>query len=116
MRLAATRTPRMIEPSVQPGERGLAPRRAAAAREDSMHLRRTLASLLALLALSSALGLLAGPPAPVVTEPGGDVSGALVIVGGGAMPDDVRDQFIKLGGGDKARLVVIPTASATGGE
>jgi len=32
------------------------------------------------------------------------------------MPDDVREQFLKLAGGDKAKLVVIPTASASAGE
>jgi cyanophycinase len=37
--------------------------------------------------------------------------GALVIVGGGGMPDDVRDKFMALAGGKDARLVVIPTAS-----
>jgi cyanophycinase len=37
--------------------------------------------------------------------------GALVIQGGGATPDAVRDRFLELAGGPKARLVVIPTAS-----
>lgn len=37
--------------------------------------------------------------------------GSLVIVGGGPTPDTVRDRFLELGGGEKARLVVIPTAS-----
>ena len=41
------------------------------------------------------------------------VAGALVIVGGGKLPDGVRDEFFKLAGGAaKARIVVIPTASA----
>src|SRR4051794_39669103 len=39
--------------------------------------------------------------------------GTLVIVGGGTMPGDVRDEFIKRAGGANAKLVVIPTASAT---
>src|SRR5262245_6713935 len=34
--------------------------------------------------------------------------GALVIVGGGKTPDAVRDRFLELAGGRKARLVVIP--------
>jgi cyanophycinase len=38
--------------------------------------------------------------------------GALVIQGGGATPDAVRDRFLELAGGQQARLVVIPTASA----
>jgi cyanophycinase len=36
--------------------------------------------------------------------------GSLVICGGGMLPDDVRDQFVQLAGGPKARIVVIPTA------
>ena len=37
--------------------------------------------------------------------------GALVIVGGGGVPDNIRDKFMALAGGKDARLVVIPTAS-----
>ena len=39
------------------------------------------------------------------------VTGSLVIVGGGGLPDSIRDRFVQLGGGKKGRLVVIPTAS-----
>lgn len=47
--------------------------------------------------------------APRVQEP---VAGALVIVGGGKLPDGVRAEFFKLAGGaGKAIIVVIPTAS-----
>jgi cyanophycinase len=41
-----------------------------------------------------------------------NIPGALVIVGGGGLPEAVRDRFLELAGGAKARLVVIPTASA----
>jgi cyanophycinase len=37
--------------------------------------------------------------------------GALVIVGGGGIPDGVRDKFMALAGGKAAKLVIIPTAS-----
>jgi cyanophycinase len=37
--------------------------------------------------------------------------GSLVICGGGSLPDDVRDRFVELAGGPKARLVIIPTAN-----
>jgi cyanophycinase len=37
--------------------------------------------------------------------------GSLVIVGGGLLPDTVRERFVLLAGGKQARLVVIPTAS-----
>ena len=56
-----------------------------------------------------ALPIGAAPPYP--PEP---VPGALVIVGGGKLPAAARDQFFQLAGGkDKARLVVLPTASAS---
>ena len=41
------------------------------------------------------------------------IKGSLVIVGGGPMPDCVRENFLRLAGGSQARLVIIPTASAT---
>jgi len=37
-------------------------------------------------------------------------SGALVIVGGGSMPEDVVARFVELAGGKDARIVVLPTA------
>src|SRR5260370_30337616 len=45
--------------------------------------------------------------------PAGDAPrrGSLVIVGGGGMPENVRDKFIALAGDKAARIVVIPTAS-----
>ena len=57
-----------------------------------------------------ALLLAAGQDATRVQEP---VAGSLVIVGGGKLPDAVRDEFFKLAGGaGKAKIVVVPTASA----
>ncbi|OJW21517.1 MAG: cyanophycinase [Planctomycetales bacterium 71-10] len=38
-------------------------------------------------------------------------AGHLVICGGGGLPDSVRDRFVELAGGAKARIVVVPTAS-----
>ena len=38
-------------------------------------------------------------------------SGALVIVGGGTIPDDVVKRALELAGGEKARVLVIPQAS-----
>jgi cyanophycinase len=46
-----------------------------------------------------------GQPAPAA------LAGSLVICGGGGLPDTVRDEFVRLAGGPKARIVVIPTAS-----
>lgn len=40
------------------------------------------------------------------------IKGSLVIVGGGKIPDAVREEFLRLAGGSQTRLVVIPTASA----
>ncbi|MGE3803985.1 MAG: cyanophycinase [Gemmataceae bacterium] len=39
------------------------------------------------------------------------LKGALVICGGGKLPDEISDRFLELAGGNKARLVIIPTAS-----
>lgn len=44
---------------------------------------------------------------PPLTE----LPGPLVIVGGGGMPTEAREAFVTLAGKDKARLVIIPTAS-----
>lgn len=48
------------------------------------------------------------PPAKRI-DPAG-ISGSLVLVGGGHIPADAREQFLKLAGGSKAKIVVIPTA------
>lgn len=50
------------------------------------------------------------PPPPITGVPG-----PLVIVGGGGMPESVRRAFVELAGKDKAKIVVIPTASADAG-
>lgn len=38
-------------------------------------------------------------------------SGAIVIVGGGGIPDGLRDKFMALAGGKAAKLVIIPKPS-----
>jgi cyanophycinase len=38
-------------------------------------------------------------------------TGTLVLCGGGKLPDVVRDRFLHLAGGERAQVVVIPTAS-----
>jgi cyanophycinase len=43
--------------------------------------------------------------------PPADLPGPLVIVGGGGVPAEAREAFVTLAGKDKAKLVVIPTAS-----
>lgn len=48
------------------------------------------------------------PPAEVATP--SVPSGALVIVGGGGMPREIVDRFVKLGGGAEGKFVVLPTA------
>jgi cyanophycinase len=78
--------------------------------------RRSLLGWLMFLALTAGLGALAGQPAPRVTQPCEELPGGLVIVGGGGIPDDIRDEFVKLAGGAKGKLVVIPTASANADE
>ncbi|WP_435008327.1 cyanophycinase [Tundrisphaera lichenicola] len=56
------------------------------------------------------LALAAFPSISTADE--GPVLGSLVIVGGGGMPDEVRDKFVALAGGEASKIVVIPTASA----
>ena len=45
------------------------------------------------------------PAAPIVPH------GALVIVGGGGVPDDITQKFIELAGGPDSLIVVLPTAN-----
>jgi cyanophycinase len=52
------------------------------------------------------------PDAQAVVADDRRPGGSLVICGGGRMPEEVRDRFIELAGGRKARIVVIPTAHA----
>lgn len=71
--------------------------------------------------LASLLGVLLGLLPAMAAEPKGETpspnaatpahAGSLVIVGGGGLPDSIRDRFLQLAGGKKGRLVVIPTAS-----
>ncbi len=66
---------------------------------------------LACLSMLSLSPIQAQLPAPTkLPEP---LAGSLVIVGGGTIPDSVVEAFHKLAGGAKAKLVVIPTASAS---
>src|SRR5262245_63487801 len=62
------------------------------------------AVLLLLWPAHPALAQCAGPPLA-------EAPGALVVCGGGSLPDAVRDHFVELAGGPRARLVIIPTAS-----
>ncbi|MCY2964962.1 MAG: cyanophycinase [Planctomycetota bacterium] len=39
------------------------------------------------------------------------IKGTLFLCGGGRLPDEVRDAFVEAGGGEKCRLVIIPTAT-----
>ena len=44
--------------------------------------------------------------------PRSEAKGALLICGGGALPESVTSRFVELAGGQTGRLVVIPTASS----
>jgi cyanophycinase len=73
-------------------------------------LRRPLAALVLFLTLPAFAEQKAA--APERLRPAG-IDGALVIVGGGKTPDAALDRFMKFAGGEKAKLVIIPTTSAT---
>lgn len=51
----------------------------------------------------------ADPPAEAPIVPDG-IRGALVLCGGGPLPESIRKEFVELAGGEDAKLVVIPTA------
>ena len=51
-------------------------------------------------------------PPPTATPHAAGSDGTLFLVGGGTLPDPVRRRFLELAGGKKARLVIIPSASA----
>jgi cyanophycinase len=55
------------------------------------------------------IGFLTAAELPEPAEP---ISGSLVICGGGQLPERIQRRFVQLAGGDKARIVVIPTAAA----
>src|SRR5690242_18409438 len=83
----------------------------------SSPLHAVLRPLALLLGLAVVLGCLpaarSAEPAPAgdLGPEAGAPAGSLVIVGGGGLPDAVRDRFLELAGGKNARVVVIPTAS-----
>ena len=68
-------------------------------------------SLIGLFLLAAAIRADEPKPFPWL-DPAG-IRGSLVIVGGGSLPESVRTRFVELAGGKEAKLVVIPTASAT---
>ena len=80
-------------------------------------VRRPFAAALAAVCLSVVPALAGGEPKAAEPTPraaSNDFTGALVIVGGGGFPDDIRDRFLQLARdkqGKPGRLVVIPTAS-----
>lgn len=49
----------------------------------------------------------------LIKAPAKEIPGTLFLVGGGAMPKNGKEEFVKLAGGDNAQIVVIPTASET---
>ena len=67
-----------------------------------------------LVLLTAAVGprfdLRAAEPVRQRIDPQG-IDGSLVIAGGGKLPKDIIERFIKLAGGEEAHLVIIPTAS-----
>lgn len=66
----------------------------------------------ALVVLGADLALLTrGAVGGGVAAPKRLAGGALMICGGGKLPDSVRDRFVELAGGRDAKIVVIPTAN-----
>jgi cyanophycinase len=53
---------------------------------------------------------IASPPEQALLSRPLSSGGALVICGGGGIPESVRDRFVELAGGRRARILIIPTA------
>jgi cyanophycinase len=70
-------------------------------------------AVIAMLITASLASIRAAEPMPTVDAGAKfiEISGSLVIVGGGGLPDAIRARFLELAGGKNARLVIIPTAS-----
>ncbi|MCE9530216.1 MAG: cyanophycinase [Planctomycetes bacterium] len=66
-------------------------------------MRTLLASFILIVFTAQTHAALPAPPEPL--------PGTLVLVGGGKLPDSVRDMFFELAGKEKAKIVVIPSAS-----
>ena len=73
-------------------------------------MRFRLSFAVVLIALAIAGRSIAALPVPAI-DPAG-LPGPLVIVGGGKVPQEARQAFFDLAGKEKAKIVVIPTASA----
>jgi cyanophycinase len=74
--------------------------------------RRALPGVLLVLLIALVAGLPgAGKEPPVERLRPVGIDGALVICGGGKVPDAALKRFVELAGGEKAKLVLIPTAS-----
>ncbi|MHB1424441.1 MAG: cyanophycinase [Gemmataceae bacterium] len=78
-----------------------------------IRVRRPFAAALAFVFMTVLPALAGGVPnaEPPPPPKDNDKPGALVIVGGGNLPDAIRDRFLELAGGKNGKLVVIPTAS-----
>lgn len=80
-----------------------------------MHTRSRVDSghLLGLLILLAARFVAAGEPtleSPPPFDPAG-IRGSLLLCGGGRIPDPIREEFVRLAGGENGRLVIIPAGS-----
>jgi len=72
---------------------------------------RFLAALTAVLACRVPFAAAQPLAVPLAVNTATPATGSLLIAGGGLLPENVLDRFLKLGGGEKANVVVIPTAS-----
>jgi cyanophycinase len=53
---------------------------------------------------------MAGTGLPAAGLPGKQSQGCLMVCGGGSLPNEIYDEFVRLAGGKSARLVLIPSA------
>ena len=86
-------------------------------------VRRPLALVVAASLATSACAVRQNPPLPATPEAGLSIDparprpmGSLIIVGGGPRPPEIMRRFVELAGGARARILVMPMATASAEE
>ena len=77
--------------------------------------RLSIVAACSLSVLQSVTAFAQQPHPALELRPTASVAGSLVIAGGGPLPESIIDRYFELAGGEKARIVVITTASIMAG-
>ena len=79
------------------------------------YFRLSIVAACSLSVLQSVTAFAQQPHPALELRPTASVAGSLVIAGGGPLPESIIDRYFELAGGEKARIVVITTASIMAG-